>query len=729
MKARVQELASLALLGCAVTIFFVTVGSRDSGRTSAGLETTDDVSQLSTASTAGQVAAPDGGASGRESSRDESARSAVSALALVGHVIDEETGRGVPGFVIQRKFAGRVTEEATTDETGSFRFSVVTKLGKRLEVRRQPGWDVALPKVRLNDAQVRGEEDVVFRAVRIVEAPIHGTVRDSLTEEPIPHILISFRQDGRKEDVETDEQGRYQTESSFARGAVIPFATDPPGLPGSPTPLGQQQHLAPGGEDGRLDLEAQVGPTYFLDFDPPTALGFDDFTAELIDEDTGYYLDESDWYRAPLRDGEVPWVRMRYAGRETLAPSSTRRLELQSRDGFWRGAARVAPVAGIHQKLLHIDLVPSGIFEGRVTDDKDRPLEGVWVYVEPVSGMAEGPFPRVATTEADGLFDFPWLTPGQYFVTTANDWYDPLYELAEAEVDVSAGEATVQNLSMKRVESAGAISGRLTSLSGTRSFVSTQLELRSLTKPKRRLITLIKTRKEGDRSWAVFNFDEVPEDEYELTVVGGSSRLWEPAMLRVIPPTDDADFMLLDQATPLELSFEVADAESGEILDGFRLVWHFADGTEKRMRARSNRYTLRGVAPDQRLSWTIVAPGYHPAFGSEQDFIAAVEPPEGYILKSELRRAQVRLQRGWGAKFMVLGPGSSPVSGARVLLDGEVAGVTIEDGSFLANSTTPPDKISVEYEDWVVSGGDLLSYEGSLAGSWGEIEVRLRPPN
>ncbi len=87
------------------------------------------------------------------------------------------------------------------------------------------------------------------------------------------------------------------------------------------------------------------------------------------------------------------------------------------------------------------------------------------------------------------------------------------------------------------------------------------------------------------------------------------------------------------------------------------------------------------------FDWGLTQPGFLPIYGDQDSFV-----PEGHGRFF----ARVVPRPGWGTTLVVLDPRGKPVAGARVLVEGEFAGLTNADGEWLLEREERPSSVVVE---------------------------------
>jgi hypothetical protein len=252
---------------------------------------------------------------------------------------------------------------------------------------------------------------------------------------------------------------------------------------------------------------------------------------------------------------------------------------------------------------------------------------------------------------------------------------------------------------------------------------SVVLDLVSTSEPRIRMRATIEAQAdESGGRWLSFTFADVPRGEYELTLSSLDSYRWYPVSTFVSPPAEGIAFLRYDLDRTLPLAFRVLDAATGEPIERYT-VRHLKTtvSDDNGVLLHTGPLEPDAFPVDAGFEWSLWADGYAPAFGDETSF----------AIEGERRVAEVRLARGWGARFLVLGGRGTkrPVQGATILLDGEIAGTTRDDGTLDVRRAGPPDAVGVRYLDWTLTHDPLEPLNGRTPERRGQvIPVLLEPP-
>lgn len=220
---------------------------------------------------------------------------------------------------------------------------------------------------------------------------------------------------------------------------------------------------------------------------------------------------------------------------------------------------------------------------------------------------------------------------------------------------------------------------------------------------------------DGTFEWS-FEFADVPEGEYVLTLSALGSLRWSPTTLRVRAPQAGLVFTRYDGDRVETLGFDVLDAESGERIAGFdaRHI-QVTVNAESGVFLHTGPLDLAALPLDARFQWSISSPGYATAFGDETAFVR----------DGERRVATVRLTRGWSTKYFVLvrDPVARPAAGAEIVQDGARIGFTGADGMLVSSGAGAPARVEVHFAGFHVPADGTRAGGQYSAGQRGGVSV------
>jgi hypothetical protein len=528
-------------------------------------------------------------------------------------------------------------------------------------------------------------------------APVHGLLTDSATGEPLPLYLLRIRDEaGRREDVSTDERGRFATGAPM-RGGTLHIV-----------PLDDPRHRRPAQEIARersvqssdapdIDLSVPSGPTYRFAIAPPGAVEATELSARLrvasIDDRRSL---DPELLRAPA-SGDAPWVRFVPVPEEFDRAEA---IELASRDGLWAGEGKASIVRGIAPGIVDVVLEARAVLQGKLVDTGGGAVEGASVVFDGTT-VAGRPMRRATASGKDGSFRFDFLREGNGTVSVRSLRHAP----QDAAVRLLATNLTTQDLLLQPLPPAGAIRGRLESETGTYN-PGIEVVLRPIASAAlsgggpREATARVRWEEAGGRQFGRFEFEGLPAGKYELAVRDNNWFPWEPRSVTVSPPSEETRFLAHDDIAHAVFAFRARDADAGARLDGFFASIEVKGGPAWSRRLSFEDRALVRFPLERSFRWRLDQEGYRPAFGNEKAF--AVEEMRGGRV---WRFAEIDLKPGWGEVFKVVRRGNNkPIQGAKVLLDGREAGTTQGDGTVAVEARDRPGRVEVVYRDWRTSG-------------------------
>jgi hypothetical protein len=221
---------------------------------------------------------------------------------------------------------------------------------------------------------------------------------------------------------------------------------------------------------------------------------------------------------------------------------------------------------------------------------------------------------------------------------------------------------------------------------------------------------------EPDGSIAIaFRFEAVPPGSYRLGVTSLVAEVWEPASQPIDAPEREIVVWCRDRIGRVRLSFDVRDAETGAPVEGWSVnALRQTVSPDGGVLLQAAQLETEAFPVDGRLDWSVVAPGYAPAFGDERLFV-----PEGEGSWS----ARVGLRRGWAARVVALArdPLMRPIEGARIEVDGAFAGLTGARGWLDVALPAEPEALAVSWNGLVTRVAPVPSSDSAEARLRGQI--------
>ncbi|MEW6071230.1 MAG: hypothetical protein AB1726_01365 [Planctomycetota bacterium] len=552
----------------------------------------------------------------------------------------------------------------------------------------------------------RGRSAVLVPDLPPAAASVRGRLLDRETGEPVPWYLLGVSMGGEGGCVvETDAEGRFATPVPYPAGMLTLDLWDVTGqeLPADGADRTTRMEHDPAGPE--LDVAIPVGPTYSLELSLPDGLGRSEVRARLyVDPPAHREAGDTPWSRTPttlLRDrpdaSRSPWVRFR----GLLVPAQDPLwLSVESRDGMWRGGARVGGGPGVHPERVRITLHERCAVVGRFVSVD--PIEGGGAQIALLPGT-EGAPPLVwAHAGVQGGFRIDDLEPGAYRLEVR----DEAVTATPVCFTIVEGVLDLGELPWEPIPLAGPVRLRLRSA----AYVPIDVQLvRTLDPPRHPLWHSDEWEELPDgRYESVFAWEQVYAGDYAIEVHGHGDVSWHLPLGHLVPPVEN---LLLELPAPAEpVRFDVR-AEDGSELDRWEL-W-----------ARGERV------------WEMLEPvdGQIAAFAFDDDFQCAVWSPgrrawrgSGRPPSPGERTIPIRLPSGWSRLFVVKNrDGWQGVPGAELWLDGTPAGTTDARGELYVEWGAAP-------TDWEVRHSTLVGAESGSKGAGEELEefvvgVTLRP--
>lgn len=397
---------------------------------------------------------------------------------------------------------------------------------------------------------------------------------------------------------------------------------------------------------GATELALSSGPTFRLALSTQAA-AFDRLEASIVGDG---FADFSDDLRtrqvAPVREPDAncidPWVRFASSPSGADHAEAKWRLILRDDAGLWRGSAPIDDVASTDAPLVPVDLLATGLIEGRVEGVITEQLSRVTVALY-ATGNRESLLQWTEVAE-DGRFALRWVTPGTYDVRIA----------APAQADqwqtttVLASESSKLDCRFEPTVNFGPVAGSITSDSGS---YGGQL-LVFLIDSNSHVLDVYPTnwaRSEAGSLTAEFRFDTAPAGDLRIDVLSLQDAVrFRTDALTIRAPLESLNVRLLDASIATDWIFEVVDATTGSALSHFEVEVRIASGLPRVFRAepradptdallpyarlwtqivgglRWNRFEsnapLRQLPESARFAWTVRAAGYLPASGTQDAF-------------------------------------------------------------------------------------------------------------
>ncbi len=540
---------------------------------------------------------------------------------------------------------------------------------------------------------------------------LHGTLLDLNTHLPLPDFELEFEVVGGGDGLHgrvsarTDEQGRFECAAPILVARCVVRYLDRPGHRRPPPEATIELEEV---RKGELALAVAWGPTYSLAFAPKERIEPANVELRLRSAGgRGRNANATEW--EPVHAGAPPWVRFTPIDRNGPA---IEKLAARTRDGLWAGEADANTTGGIAPGVTLVAFEERAVLDGSVCDEARLPLADVDVVLE-AKDAREQPLKRTARTGTDGHFRFEQLPAcmGQLRVVSVRHaaWVQG--------VTLLAGQEQKLPIVLSPLAIAGEIGVRVESESGRYAppftLVLTLENDVAAEAGGERYARRMRAQwsEEAGREVARFRFPDLPKQSFRLQVQKDDFFAWDPPLLTLQPPAENARILIRDGIPNASLCFRAKDAQTGEPIEGFELTLEFPGSRTgpRRMGARSDRAFLEHLPLERKLSWRVEAAGHVLALGDLSAF-EIVEPRAD----GELRVCELALKPGWSEAYrFVDSRNRKPLEGVQVLLDGRESGTSGANGRVLARAPAQPGRIEYKCDALSISARPLRTEKRS----------------
>jgi hypothetical protein len=540
---------------------------------------------------------------------------------------------------------------------------------------------------------------------------LRGRVIDTRTAQGIPDVWVRLRRRGEESLVRSDSEGFYFADRPLPEGKVSArVGLDRRGAWWMPSQA-RLEHAPASASAVHHVLRVESGPSYSLDFLVNAPTHAERWQARLVERDGEG--GERVWSWQVLRTGTFPMLRYHSVEHEP-DPRFRPRIELRQDGGDWFSRAPVTRTVGIAEHPIDMELVQYAAFGGSVVDAEDRPLADIAITLGQLSGdllpMVSAALVTTYTSRGGDFFFEEGVEPGRYHLQV---WRGDRLEVNFA-IDIGVEGNDGYRVRLPAMPIAGAIHGILRG-SGGAAPPSAILSLRSIPDGTvRRWLHAMETdprwgsmTREEDRT--TFFFDDLPPGRFELSLFPLDGASYRPTSMEVSAPLSNVVFERIDSGSPVTWFFDVRDAESGEVLEEFRVVYRTAGWWNPEGLLLNAGAVAAQLPSDTPTTWIIYQPGYLPRYGS------FAEGPRDL----EARTIRLELERGWGAELFLRdaqGGGdrpeldtwttmarvhqAPPVAGVEIRADGVSLGKSDEQGVFRVELEAEPDRLEIGGAEW-----------------------------
>jgi len=398
------------------------------------------------------------------------------------------------------------------------------------------------------------------------------------------------------------------------------------------------------------------------------------------------------WNSCPLR-GTIrdPWVRF-------PAPLSDRfegRAQLTVLDQVASRTGSVEVPAGFDSRdePILVILESAASLSGRVLDHGGLPIAGATICASavPRSGQSRT---WNATSAVDGSYSIPGIDAGNYEVVVGSS----LTEILLEKLSVKAVELTHHDFVLTRVQVGGDVRGTILGYSDDYESSCT-ITLREV--KTRRARTAYPTKVMGPNGAHVwgFEFKDLPDTDYELTLDSKKPGYYQPDKLLVRPPAVSLEFKAEESVEREDFGLLIDSSSSDEQWSGIDFHVRKPDGTSATLLGIKESMIVGSAYPKgASFDWVATSEGFVPRVGDEGDFIQ--RDPLAPKSRRKLRGlyTSVDLKPGWGSVYF-LTDGQAPLHGATAWIEGMVVGKSDRKGRLVVEADSPPTQIEFRYRD------------------------------
>ncbi len=545
--------------------------------------------------------------------------------------------------------------------------------------------------------------------------PTIAFVLDAATDEPIPALALEA---GRTR-ADSDVNGKFVDSNGLdADARTWTFRDELHGTHVRSLAASELERT-----DEAWIARIAIGPTFRLALPAREAERLAELRARLVEVTADGVAHFGSWQL--LRPHATPYFRYDNPWEPNDAGSRLR-IELRDEAGTWFGASTtpVTGTIGLHPGAIHVELDRRlGKVQGRVLDTNGVGVKRARVSAVPITARlldSDTEWPE-DFTEGDGSFELRGLASGAWkVVARPRRGETPAVERLE----LSPGAQHELEFVVPAAVYAGMISGRLESRAGRAFDVEQVVRLRATDGRDFELFDVSSRAGGGPLAFRqygpsaesdgahVFEFNEVPEGTYEVSVVARDGWDWDPPIQTVTPPNEELRFTRLDDEPTRRVRFAPFDAESGEALVDF--------GVQLQQGALWNDEPVAELAADGSLelpagrdfTFTLFAAGHVPARGTSAELAASSATADNTLV------ARLGLARGYGLRLLLRDVGLGfdaddrggrvaalerpPIAGADILVDGRRAGSSDAHGAFVLELPTAPAHIAIQAPGWRV---------------------------
>lgn len=276
---------------------------------------------------------------------------------------------------------------SSPDREGRFEFQLTALPGDQLRISLPLGWRSAIGPVTLSDSEARGSEPVSLFIERTEPVPFRARVTDAATGEPVPDLdvrIVHLPGEIECTGGTTDSRGWLSCPDGLSLGEYDLVPREPRnGWSYDSVAFTHRGGALP------LDIPVDLGPTYFLEWEPPPGSDPEMYLATVTHARSRWDRWGDPDHPVYVRGGLRPWVRVPSELIDSSSASSWT-LTLLSEDRHWLAEGKVFGVVGIQDPSIPIQNRQTSGVHGRVCDAAGAPIAGGSVTLE--CEDRDGPF-------------------------------------------------------------------------------------------------------------------------------------------------------------------------------------------------------------------------------------------------------------------------------------------------------------------------------------------------
>lgn len=525
-------------------------------------------------------------------------------------------------------------------------------------------------------------------------SPLRFLLVDEAKGEPLSNF--SMRVEGHVDGQEllvSDEAGRVESKLEYPLGSITLLALDYPECPDAWAKEIELDHVELEKLDPWTTLSIAVGRSFRIRLQGALATEVESLRAALGTPNQPGEPTLTPWNSCPLR-GTIrePWVRFpaaiadRFQGRVQLTVVD----QIASRSGSAEVPGEASPMDG----PILVILESASSLRGRVLDRAGLPVESATVTASAVPRSAQS---RVwnATSAVDGSFSIPGMDAGNYEVVVGSR----LTEISVERLRVEAFEVTNHDFVLTRVTTGGDVRGTILGYSEAYED-SCSVTLREVKTRFARTAYPTKTvGPDGNPVWG-FEFKDLPDKEFELTLDSKKPGYYQPERMLIHPPALNLEFKADETSTRDDYGLLIGPPPDDEGWAGIDFHIRRQDGRSV-AKCGIQESMIVGVDFQEgaKFDWVATSEGFIPRVGDDGDFTLRDPNAPGGRHKLRGLYTSLKLKAGWGSVYL-LSDGQGPLHGATAWIEGLQVGRSDRKGRLVVEADSAPTQIEFRFRGW-----------------------------